>query len=163
MFCKLLPCKNPKTWELLKFLKLKLKLQCTPTALLASLTHPCSGAFGDLVWTYLRGLVIFSIFFRRSRTTLYGVRMSLLVCWWWEGGVVFCPIICSHQRPQAPINLNCFWLTPQSRSQWKSMSMAFARFGWTRKLMMLSAVGGCVCPISFNNIMLFDPFLCIHV
>ncbi len=36
------------------------------------------------------------------------------------------------------------------------MSMAFVRFGWTRKLMMLSAVklsvwmgvGGCVCAIS---------------
>ncbi len=38
MFCKLLACKNLKTWELFKFLNIKLKLQCTPTAMLASLT-----------------------------------------------------------------------------------------------------------------------------
>ncbi len=46
MFCKLLACKNLKTQELFKLSNLKLKLQCTPTAMLASLTHPCSGAFG---------------------------------------------------------------------------------------------------------------------
>jgi hypothetical protein len=38
MFCKLLACKNLKTQELFKFLNLKLKLQCTPTAMLTSLT-----------------------------------------------------------------------------------------------------------------------------
>jgi hypothetical protein len=39
MFCKLLACKNLKTQEWFKFSNLKLKLQCTPTAMLASLTE----------------------------------------------------------------------------------------------------------------------------
>jgi hypothetical protein len=44
------PClQKPENSRIVKFLNLKLKLQCTPTAMLASLTHPCSGAFGDLV------------------------------------------------------------------------------------------------------------------
>ncbi len=44
MFCNSSLAITLKTQELFKFLKLKLKLQCTPTAMLASLTHPCSGA-----------------------------------------------------------------------------------------------------------------------
>ncbi len=38
MFCNSLLAKTLKTWELFNFSKLKLKLQCTPTAMLASLT-----------------------------------------------------------------------------------------------------------------------------
>ncbi len=44
MFCNSSLAETPKTQELFKFSKLKLKLQCTPTAMLASLAHPYSGA-----------------------------------------------------------------------------------------------------------------------
>ena len=134
--------------------------------MLAKLTHPCSGAFGDLVRTYLRGFFIFSIFSRRSRTTFVWCENFTSHVLVMGGGVVFCPIICSRQRPRAPINLNCFLLMPRSRSQWKCMSMAFVCFGWTHKLMMPSTVelsvwmgeGGCVCPISFKILCSLTPF-----
>ncbi len=47
MFCKLLACKNLKTWELFKFLNLKVKLQCTPTSILASLTYLFLALYGS--------------------------------------------------------------------------------------------------------------------
>jgi len=50
------------------------------------------------------------------------------------------PVVGIVRGAGVPINRNCSWLMLQSRSQWKRISMALVRFGYTCLLMMPSAV-----------------------
>ena len=134
--------------------------------MLASLTHPCSGAFCDLELSpsrYRNVLDCCHLLPKIQNHIIWCENLTLHVM---GGGMVFRPIIRSHQCSQAPIKYEFFLLTPWPRSQWKRMSMAFVPFGWTHKLTMLSAVelsvwtgvGGCKWLISSKILRSSTPF-----
>ena len=107
--------------------------------MLASLTHPCSGAFCDLELppSRYRNLLDFCHLLPKIQNhIIWCENLTLHVM----GGNGFSSNNALASMFPGANKIWIFLLTPRPRSQWKRMPMAFVPFGWTHKLTMLSAV-----------------------